>query len=214
LLTLPIRAGTGATKLALRVTGRAAGAAGRALGLVRPAAAAPPEAIGRSGAASPRRSAARSRRASPAAEPTRAAAPAAAETAHAPAPAPAEGSPAAAEGSATAAGEPPTVAGEPPTPIGAAANAKTVDDEPVPVGEFAEQGAEDGAGAQLTIDEPWEGYDALTSEELSARIAAAGAEELALIELYERAHKGRQAVLQAAEIRLNAISGRATESAG
>ena len=41
-----------------------------------------------------------------------------------------------------------------------------VDEEVVLVAEVAEEGAEDGAGPELHIDEPWEGYDRMAAVEL------------------------------------------------
>jgi hypothetical protein len=79
--------------------------------------------------------------------------------------------------------------------------AKTVDDQPELVAEFAEPGAEEGASASLEVDEPWEGYNDLTAEEAIARIGQADAAELAVVELYERSHKQRRTVLTAAERR-------------
>jgi hypothetical protein len=79
--------------------------------------------------------------------------------------------------------------------------AKTIDDEPELVAEVAQAGAEDGASAQLQVDEPWDGYDDLTADQVITRIGQADAAELAVIELYERSHKQRRTVLNAAERR-------------
>lgn len=79
--------------------------------------------------------------------------------------------------------------------------AKTIDDEPELVAEFADPGAEDGAGATLEVDEPWEGYDALTADEVIGRIGEADAAALAVLALYEQAHKKRRTVLTAAQRR-------------
>ena len=51
---------------------------------------------------------------------------------------------------------------------------------------MAEAGAEDGAGAQLRIDEPWKGYDQLRAGDIVERISGADAAELAAVELYEQ----------------------------
>jgi len=85
--------------------------------------------------------------------------------------------------------------------------AKTLDDEPELIEELAEPGAEDGAGAEVEVDEPWEGYAEMNAEAVLARIRQAGAAELALVELYERANKRRKTVLAAAERRHKEISG-------
>jgi hypothetical protein len=74
-----------------------------------------------------------------------------------------------------------------------------VDEEVVLVAEVAEEGAEDGAGPELHIDEPWEGYDRLTAVEVCDRLRAAPAELAAAVELYEATRKSRRSVLEAAE---------------
>jgi hypothetical protein len=74
-----------------------------------------------------------------------------------------------------------------------------VDEGATVVAEFAEGGAEDGAGAQVTLDEPWEGYDRLHADELVERLGAAGSETLAAVTLYERATRARPSVVEAAE---------------
>lgn len=74
-----------------------------------------------------------------------------------------------------------------------------VSEEPELVEAFAEAGAEDGAGAELRVDEPWEGYGQLTAQDVVARIAAADPEELAAVQLYEATHRKREMVLSAVE---------------
>jgi hypothetical protein len=74
-----------------------------------------------------------------------------------------------------------------------------VDEEVVLVSETAEEGAEEGAGAELHIDEPWDGYDHMNAHEIGDRLAAGTPELAAAVELYESAGKGRSMVLQAAE---------------
>ncbi len=83
---------------------------------------------------------------------------------------------------------------------------KTIDDEDEVVAEFAEPGAEDGAGAQLHLEEPWEGYDCETADAVNERIANADVAELAFLELYEQSHKQRKTVLHAAAQRLQELS--------
>jgi hypothetical protein len=103
--------------------------------------------------------------------------------------------------------------GTPPTPlVPAEERAKTVDDEPELVEESAEPGAEDGAGPEIEIEEPWEGYSGMKADEVIARIEDATAAELAILELYERAHRDRTSVLTAAERRHKAISGQGARS--
>ena len=59
--------------------------------------------------------------------------------------------------------------------------------------------AEDGAGAEIRIDEPWPGYRSLRAPELIDRLVVASDSELAVIELYERAHRSRSSVIRAVE---------------
>lgn len=96
---------------------------------------------------------------------------------------------------------------EPATPLDPAQElAKTIDDEPQLVEEWAEPGAEDGAGATVEVDEPWPGYADMDANTVIARLREASAAELALVELYEPAHKGRKTVLAAAERRLREVT--------
>ena len=73
-----------------------------------------------------------------------------------------------------------------------------VDEEPVLVAEVAEEGAEDGAGAELTVEPPWEGYDQMTAANIRDRLSAATATEAAAVQLYESSRKNRRSVLDAA----------------
>ena len=74
--------------------------------------------------------------------------------------------------------------------------------------EEAEPGAEDGAGAAVRVQPPWEGYERMAAREVIARLGDATPAELAAVELYERTHRSRQTVLEAAERRLKAANGR------
>jgi hypothetical protein len=74
-----------------------------------------------------------------------------------------------------------------------------VDEEVVLVAETAEEGAEEGVGPEIQIDEPWEGYDGMTPAEIGDRLAAATPELAAAVELYESAAKDRRSVLEAAQ---------------
>lgn len=67
-----------------------------------------------------------------------------------------------------------------------------VDEEVVLVAEVAEEGAEHGAGPELHVEEPWDGYDEMTAPEISDRLTAA-------VALYERIRKSRSTVLDAAD---------------
>jgi hypothetical protein len=72
-----------------------------------------------------------------------------------------------------------------------------VSEEPELVEELAEPGAETGAGAELHIREPWEGYRDMGAQEIGARLVGAPTAELAAVELYERRNRGRQTILAA-----------------
>jgi hypothetical protein len=82
-----------------------------------------------------------------------------------------------------------------------------VSEEPVLVREEAEPGAEDGAGAQLTVTEPWNGYARMSARDVIARARQAGAAELAAVRLYESRHRSRQTVLAAVDRQLKLVSG-------
>ncbi len=69
--------------------------------------------------------------------------------------------------------------------------------------ESADPGAVDGAGAELTIEEPWPGYRQCSAEEIIARVPDASDAELAVMELYESTHRRRRTVLSALERQLN-----------
>jgi hypothetical protein len=73
-----------------------------------------------------------------------------------------------------------------------------VDEEPVLVAEAAEEGAEDGAGPELHIEEPWNGYAKMTAADIRDRLSAATPVEAAAVELYESTHKNRRSVMDAA----------------
>ena len=86
-----------------------------------------------------------------------------------------------------------------------------VSEEPQLVEEFADPGAEDGAGAAVHVEEPWDGYAQLTADQVVARMADASREELAAVALYEGAHRGRKSVLAAADRRLRQLTADARE---
>jgi hypothetical protein len=104
---------------------------------------------------------------------------------------------------------------ETPTPTHATASEATplrvepehVSVEPTVVDEFAEPGAEEGAGAEVNVAEPWEGYAQLSAEEVISRLADAAPAELAAVQLYESANKQRATVIAAAARELRAKSG-------
>jgi hypothetical protein len=72
-----------------------------------------------------------------------------------------------------------------------------VSEEPELVLESAAPGAEEGAGASVTVREPWEGYARMNARTVISRLAQATKAELAAVELYERGHRGRRTVLDA-----------------
>jgi hypothetical protein len=73
-----------------------------------------------------------------------------------------------------------------------------VSEEPELVAETAEAGAEDGAGAEVAVEEPWPGYDQMRAAEIEDRLVAEGVETAAAVSLYEASRKGRASVLEAA----------------
>ncbi len=106
---------------------------------------------------------------------------------------------------ATVVDAPPPVA-DPPPPVPDAPPAVPdelipdhVDQEVVLVAESAEEGAEDGAGPELHVEPPWDGYDQMTAADIRDRLAAASPAEAAAVELYEATGKSRRTVLDAAE---------------
>jgi len=62
----------------------------------------------------------------------------------------------------------------------------------------AEEGAEEGAGAEVNIDEPWPGYDRMNAADITDRLSIEGLEVAATVRLYEASRKGRASVLEAA----------------
>ena len=123
----------------------------------------------------------------------------AAPPAPAPDPAPAAPSPAA----ASAAADPPAAA---PAAAAPEAEAAHVDREAIVVAESSDPGADEGVGAQIRIDEPWDGYDELNVKQVSAQLADAGTETLAVVRLYESANRNRRTVLDAIDKRMAATS--------
>ena len=91
--------------------------------------------------------------------------------------------------------------GTPPEPVAAppaAEESAHIDVEPELVAEAAETGAEDGAGAEVEVDEPWPGYDEMTAPDIEDRLQAEGLEAAAAVSLYEASRKGRASILEAA----------------
>lgn len=90
-----------------------------------------------------------------------------------------------------------TISGRPAEPI--VSEAVHVSESAELVEEFADPGAEDGAGAEVRVAEPWEGYRSMRAAEIIDRIASASSAELAAVELYEFSGRKRKTVLAAAE---------------
>jgi hypothetical protein len=88
---------------------------------------------------------------------------------------------------------------EPPAPL---AEPTHISEEPELVETSAEPGAEDGAGATITVQEPWAGYGQMKARDVIDRARLASVAELAAIELYEARHRARQTVLAAVERQL------------
>jgi hypothetical protein len=106
---------------------------------------------------------------------------------------------------------PPTPAPAPPEPppYEPAPEPVHVSEEPELVEEVAEPGAENGAGASVHVEPPWEGYDRMKAADVAERVSGADAAELAAIHLYETGTKGRKTVLEAVarELQISAGSG-------
>ncbi len=107
---------------------------------------------------------------------------------------------------------PPAPPPSPPSTTGATtatevAEPAHVSEDPVLVEEFAEPGAEDGAGAELHVAEPWPGYERINAKQVIARLADASPAELAAVQLYERVNRNRQTILTAVARELQGASG-------
>jgi hypothetical protein len=77
------------------------------------------------------------------------------------------------------------------------------------VREEADPGAEEGAGAAITVAEPWNGYGHMNARDLIDRVPTATVAELAAMRLYEARHRARRTVLAAVDRQLKlAASGR------
>ena len=85
--------------------------------------------------------------------------------------------------------------------------ASHVSEEPSLVEELAEPGAEEGAGAEVHVGEPWEGYGDTNAREVVARLSSATSAELAAVQLYESSHRRRQTILNAVQRELRRRNG-------
>jgi len=83
-----------------------------------------------------------------------------------------------------------------------------VSEEPTLVEELAEPGAEDGAGAEVHIAEPWDGYARMNAKEVVARLSGSDPAQLAAVQLYEGSHRQRQTILNAVQRELRSTNGR------
>ena len=196
LIMLPLRVGVRATQLWLRATeetvAMAAGATSRVLGAVMSrgsngAAPARPD-------APPEASQARAREAA-APEPKPPEQPASRPSPLPQAPLPAAETP------------PPA---RPPQPL--ETEPEHVSEEPTVVEEFAEPGAEEGAGPELHIEPPWDGYQEMNAKQVISRLASATSAELAAVQLYESSERRRQTILNAAQRELRARNGSGSPS--
>jgi hypothetical protein len=75
------------------------------------------------------------------------------------------------------------------------------------VEEFADPGAEEGAGAEVHVAEPWDGYAHMNAKQVIDRLTGASPAELGAVELYERGNRGRQTVIAAVERALRGANG-------
>jgi hypothetical protein len=82
-----------------------------------------------------------------------------------------------------------------------------VSEEPELIREEAERGAENGAGAAITVIEPWNGYEKMSARDVIARAKTANRTELAAVRLYESRHRSRQTVLAAVDRQLKLADG-------
>jgi len=94
---------------------------------------------------------------------------------------------------------------EPPAPL--VEEPAHVSEEPELVQESAEPGAEEGAGAGITVAEPWDGYGRMSAKDVIDRTTTASVAELATMRLYEARHRARQTVLAAVDRRLKLANG-------
>jgi hypothetical protein len=105
--------------------------------------------------------------------------------------------------------QPTTPLSAPPSGLDAPAEREPlhVSEEPELVEEFAEPGAEDGAGAEIHIEEPWDGYGEMNAKQILTRLGSATPAEMAAVQLYEGSHRRRQTVLNAAQRELRSANG-------
>ncbi|HVF79359.1 MAG TPA: hypothetical protein VNA28_13770 [Solirubrobacteraceae bacterium] len=101
---------------------------------------------------------------------------------------------------AAAPARPPRTAARPrPVPV---PEPEHVDRDAVVVAQFADAGAEDGPGAEIRVDEPWDGYSQLKAKDVTDHLATADPATLAVVRLYETSHRNRRTVLAEIDRRL------------
>jgi hypothetical protein len=99
---------------------------------------------------------------------------------------------------------PPSPTRERPAPPPPEAPIKIHDDEPtrgeVNRRRVEEREAEgDAVGAEVRVDAPWNGYDAMSAREVLDRLVGADEATLAVVRLYETGNRNRATVLRATE---------------
>jgi hypothetical protein len=67
------------------------------------------------------------------------------------------------------------------------------------VEQVAERGAEEPPGPEIEIAEPWDGYARMTAAQIRERLQSVDTATAGVVEMYERAHKKRKQVIEAAE---------------
>ena len=108
------------------------------------------------------------------------------------------------------AGAKPSVEAEPPPRT--QSEPPHVSEEATLVEEFAEPGAEEGAGAEIRIAPPWDDYSEMNARQVIARLGSASQAELAAVQLYESSHRGRQTILNAVQRELRSANGSSSRS--
>lgn len=58
---------------------------------------------------------------------------------------------------------------------------------------------EESVGAQLRVDEPWDGYEKMTAQQIVARLKEADDAQRAIVRLYESNGRARKGILRATE---------------
>jgi hypothetical protein len=69
--------------------------------------------------------------------------------------------------------------------------------DPEPETELVETEGGASPHAQITVDAPWDGYDAMRANQIVARVKTADTAVKAVVRLYEQSHKKRKSILDA-----------------